>query len=132
MRIFVTLLITIAASLTSQAHARETHTTDPLISFIAPDPSKRVSFNASMTNNKVILNWVIAENETTDKFEIEKSMDGENFSMVALVFATDKAETANYQFYEKATNKKMLYRIKIVDKNNTVSYSSVLTIDGSN
>ncbi len=62
-------------------------------------------------------------------FEIEKSIDGKNFSMAALVFGTDKTETDNYMFYEKATKKKMMYRVKVINKDQTVDYSSIIEID---
>jgi hypothetical protein len=127
MKLFITLLITITTSLSSRAHTPEIHTINTVVA--VTDPSRLVSFNASLSNNRVILNWVIAENKAADKFEIEKSTDGKNFSMAALIFGTEEIDTANYQFYEKATGKKIYYRLKVIDKNNTVSYSNVLTIE---
>ena len=56
----------------------------------------------------MILNWVVGENETADRFEIEKSTDGKTFIMAALVFGTEKPKTDKYQFYEKAGRKKVL------------------------
>jgi hypothetical protein len=129
MRFFATLLITVTISFTARAHAAEIHIANTFTT--TPDPSRLVSFNGNLANNKVILNWVIAENQAADKFEIEKSTDGKTFSLAALVFGTDEAATANYQFYEKAGTKKTYYRLKIVDKNNSVSYSNVLTIEAT-
>ena len=76
-----------------------------------------------------MLNWTVGENETADRFEIEKSTDGKNFTMAALVFGTDKSETGTYQFYEKAGKQKVLYRVKLINKNQEVHYSTVITID---
>ena len=59
-------------------------------------------------------------------FEIEKSRDGKDFKMAALVFGTEKTGDENYRFFEKAVAKKVYYRIKIVGKDNTVKYSEVL------
>jgi hypothetical protein len=129
MSIFVTLLITISTALTPRASMPVIHTNNTVIT--TTDPSRLVSFNASLNNNKVILNWVMAENRAADKFEIEKSTDGKNFSLAALVFGSEETETANYQFFEKAGNKKMYYRIKIVDRNNSVTYSDILTIEAA-
>ena len=92
-------------------------------------PIKVISFQANRINNKVSMQWVIAKNETADQFEVEKSIDGKNFAMAALVFGTDKAETETYMFYEKSSSKKVSYRIKCIDKNQSITYSGILVID---
>jgi len=91
-------------------------------------PAKLISIDGSISSNKVILNWVVGENETADQFEVEKSTDGKNFTMAALVFGTDKPSTDKYQFYEKAGNQKTLYRIKLISKNRQSVYSEVVEI----
>jgi hypothetical protein len=103
-------------------------TSHPVLTFSMP-PAKLISINASISNNKVMLNWVVNENETADKFEIEKSTDGKTFTMAALVFGTDKTETDNYMFYEKAGKQKILYRIKMISKNQQTAYSEVIEIN---
>jgi|CXWL01.1.fsa_nt_gi hypothetical protein len=92
-------------------------------------PAKLISVNGSINNNKVILNWEVGENETADQFEVEKSTDGKNFYMAALVFGTDKPANDKYQFYEKKGNKKVLYRIKLINKNRLTEYSAVVEIN---
>ena len=98
-------------------------------STISVAPAKLISITGSIQDHKVILNWVIAENETADKFEVEKSTDGKTFSMAAIVFGTDKSETDHYLFYEKADRQKTLYRIKMINKNQQAEYSSVIEIN---
>ena len=88
-----------------------------------------VSFNGSISNNKIILKWVVKENETADQFAVEKSLDGKNFTMTGLVFGSDKSQTDEYEFYEKANTKKVSYRIKLINKNKKTEYSSVIQID---
>ncbi len=92
-------------------------------------PAKLISISGSISDHKVILDWVVGENETADKFEVEKSTDGKNFTLAALVFSTDKAETGNYRFYEKAGNEKTSYRIKLINKNRQAEYSAVIEIN---
>ena len=92
-------------------------------------PAKLVSNDGTISKNKVILNWVVDENETADQFEIEKSTDGKVFTMVALVFGTDQKATGKYQFYEKVGNQKTMYRIKMVSKNHQSEYSAVVEIN---
>jgi len=91
-------------------------------------PAKVISIDGSISNQKVILNWVVSENETADLFEVEKSTDGKNFSMAALVFGTDKPANGQYQFYEKASKQKTVYRIKLINKNKETEYSEVVEI----
>jgi hypothetical protein len=92
-------------------------------------PASLISVNGSISNNKVILNWVVGSNETADKFEVEKSTDGKTFTLAALVFGTDKSETDNYMFYEKAEKKKVMYRIRMISKDHQSAYSSVIEIN---
>ena len=101
----------------------------PLPASTASTPARFISITGNISNNKIVLNWVVSENETADQFAVEKSIDGKNFNMVALVFGTDKTETDNYQFYEKAGNQKVLYRIKLINKNLKEEYSTVVEIN---
>ena len=91
--------------------------------------AKVVSINGHISKDKVILQWIVSENENAELFEVEKSTDGKNFSLTALVFGTDKTATDNYEFYEKKGKKKVVYRIKIINKNKTIEYSSVIVIN---
>lgn len=93
-----------------------------------PDPSKLLQFNVSLQNNRVTLDWVIGQNQTADQFEVERSTDGVHFKTAAYVFGTDKTDTDAYQFYEKAGNGTVQYRIKIIEKNRQVFYSNVLVV----
>ena len=88
-----------------------------------------IQFNGSYENNKMILNWVVSGNESADQFEVERSLDGKTFIMAALVFGTDKPNEDKYQFYEKAANKKVSYRIKLINKNKQAEYSVVIEIN---
>lgn len=85
------------------------------------------SFTGSVSNNKANLAWSVAENETGDRFEIEKSADGKNFSTEATVFTTEKIGSENYAYKSlQDLGNNAAYRLKIVNKNNTVSYSRIV------
>jgi hypothetical protein len=92
-------------------------------------PAKLIRFNGNVSNNRVFLQWEVTENETADQFEVEKSTDGKNFTLAALVFGTDKPERGSYWFYEKANNKKFYYRIKAINKDRQAEYSAVIEIN---
>lgn len=90
--------------------------------------AKLISFNGSLRNDKVILEWAVAENETAYQFEVEKSTDGKNYRLAALVFGSDLPETGSYQFYEKAVAAKTMYRVKLISKNKQEEYSHIVEI----
>jgi hypothetical protein len=78
-------------------------------------------------DNKVYLHWTMDQNQDKNQFEIERSTDGKKFVLAALLFGTDKEGTEDYKFYEKARSKKTFYRIKIIGKDGSVSYSGIIT-----
>lgn len=92
-------------------------------------PAKFISIYGKLSDDKVKLTWNISENETADKFEVEKSTDGIHFSLAALVFCTGKTNSDQYQFYEKADSGKVLYRIKLINKNKELEYSKIIEIN---
>ncbi|HEY9661818.1 MAG TPA: hypothetical protein V6C65_25465, partial [Allocoleopsis sp.] len=44
-----------------------------------------VTFTGNKNNLDIMLNWEVANNETVDRFELQRSFDGVNFSTIALV-----------------------------------------------
>ena len=117
-------MLTYSNSLSAQNNAA------PIIASPASaSPSTAVvnQLNCSIKNDRVLLNWVIDNNQLANQVEVESSADGKNFTMVALIFGTDKKDTDNYYFYEKATKGKIFYRLKILNKNSTVQYSAIVT-----
>jgi hypothetical protein len=99
------------------------------IAVLQPSPAKFVSFKCSFSTNKILLQWVVNENETADQFEIQRSIDGKHFSVAALVFGTDKPAIDSYQFYERVNSKKSFYRVKLIDKDQQTEYSTIVEVD---
>jgi len=93
-----------------------------------PLPIHLISFQGNMNkNNKVTLNWTVADNEIANNFEIERSFNGKDFTTVGVVLASEKMGTENYMFYETtAGTDKVMYRLKMIDKNHEVDYSRIL------
>ena len=76
-----------------------------------------------------MLQWLIDKNETADRFDVERSADGINFTMAALVFTSEKNGNENYMFYENLNNKrKVYYRLKMYNKSQSINYSKTLVI----
>jgi len=92
-------------------------------------PLKLTSFSAVQANNKAQLSWQVAENETGDHFEIERSSDGRNFYAASMLFTTDKWGTENYSYTdEKEINTTTYYRLKMVNKDGTASLSKIVSL----
>ena len=90
---------------------------------------KLTNFSGYLTNNKVTLNWAVAENELVNQFQVERSVDGVNFSSAALVFTTEKNANEIYNYFESMPASKTFYRLRITDKSNVVTYSKVLVFE---
>jgi hypothetical protein len=78
-------------------------------------------------NNKVTLGWTAADNENVDFFEVEKSVNGKDFTTVAVVFTSEKTGSEDYLYFETInSNDKVMYRLKMFDKGRNFNYSKVL------
>jgi hypothetical protein len=91
-------------------------------------PVHLINFQGNMNkNNKVTLNWTVADNEISSNFEIERSFNGRDYTTVGVQFASEKMGTENYMFYETTNGTdKVMYRLKMTDKNHEVDYSRIL------
>lgn len=85
-----------------------------------------VNFQGYLNTNKVTLNWSVLNNDHVQQFELERSTDGNNFQVAAMIFNTDKTGTENYQFGQPMNGDKVYYRLKLTDKSFVVTYSKVL------
>ena len=98
-----------------------------------PLPVQLISFNGSLLNNKAQLKWFVAENELGDRFEIEKSSDGRNFTSIGYVLPTSKNGTQDYMFNEgMALTGAGYYRLKIINKSGAVVYSNIVVLKNEN
>jgi hypothetical protein len=84
------------------------------------------SFTANPTNNGNQMNWVIGTQENVHHYEVEYSTDGINFSSVGSLPAKTGTSHITYSYLHKITNLvNGYYRIKVVDQDGGVSYSSI-------
>ncbi len=91
-------------------------------------PVRFTGFRAATNFNQTDLKWIVADNESGKQFEIEKSTDGKSFSSTALVLSTVKSGSEEYEFKVELPVVRTFYRIKLIDKNNHVSYSNTLAV----
>jgi hypothetical protein len=94
----------------------------------SPLPVKLISFQGNRNGNSISLNWAVASNETADRFEVERSFDGKDFTTAGIVMSSDKAGAESYSFKETINNDKAYYRLKMFDKNQDPEYSKTLVL----
>ena len=118
------VLLTFTSSLSAQNNSAAITTSSALA---LPSTAVVNQLNCTIKNDRIILTWAIDNNQLANQVEVESSTDGKNFTMAALVFGTDKNDSDNYYFYEKAKKGKILYRLKVINKDGSVQYSAVVT-----
>ncbi len=77
--------------------------------------------------------WSTAQEIGADKYEIERSFEGRNWSTIAYVLAAGNTnDVSNYSFIDKNVSVKLIYyRIKQTDTNGQFSFTEVETISAS-
>ena len=93
-------------------------------------PIKLLSFAAVKDQSSVNISWRVSDNESGDFFIVEKSSDGKNFSAVATVQTNGFKGTSEYSSVDNASAGTTYYRLKIVNRDNSVSYSKVVIVKG--
>jgi hypothetical protein len=93
-------------------------------------PVTLINFNGRLNGEKVDLNWSTTSEVNSNYFELERSTDGQVFTNVARVTAKGSAATvANYLQVDNAPEVGLnYYRLKIVDKNGSYTYSNVVVV----
>ena len=98
-------------------------------------PVELLTFSGVKMLQYNLLQWTTATEQNNKGFDLERSVDGSNFT--SLVFIPTKAANGNavsqttYSFNdEKPLAVKGFYRLKQMDKDGRFSYSSVITING--
>ncbi len=91
-------------------------------------PVKLKRFTGKVANGKSMLEWVVTSNEAGKHFEIFKSSNGKEFTKVDVVFAGSDAGEAYYTYSGEISNNQF-YKIKVVNKDKSSTYSPVVFIE---
>jgi hypothetical protein len=92
-------------------------------------PIKLKSFNSTYKNNVVTLNWKSIYENNFDFYQLEKSTDANQFTSIAIIKGKSiNGNTADYSFTDASfINDKQYYRLKMVNKDGSFTYSQVIT-----
>ncbi|WP_291044897.1 T9SS type A sorting domain-containing protein [Dyadobacter sp. 50-39] len=98
-------------------------------------PVTITSFTAKREGSVVCLRWTTASEINSDRFEIEKSPDGKNWTTIGDILCKKKEEAdTDYLFNDTANmTATVYYRLKMIDRDGTFAYSRicVVSFDGN-
>ncbi|WP_426058167.1 T9SS type A sorting domain-containing protein [Hymenobacter sp. B1770] len=100
------------------------------INVIGPLPVELISFDAAWNDKTPVLTWATATEKNSAYFDIERSFDGETFSVIGKREAAGNTSArTNYQFVDaglvRTTATTVYYRLHQVDVSGEDSYSPV-------
>lgn len=93
-------------------------------------PIVLTDFNAHSANEGVDLRWTTSSEENSDRFEVERSLDGETFITIgSLPAAGNSHQQHTYTFTDRTPEHGLNhYRLRTVDVDGDVDHSSVRTV----
>lgn len=98
--------------------------------YYAPLPVELVSFTGSAQNGQVELEWLTANEINNDRFEIEWSREGQEFSMIGTVNGNgNDPDGESYEYVHNTPSTVNFYRLKQVDFDGTFAYSDVVKVE---
>jgi hypothetical protein len=95
-------------------------------------PVKLVNFVGNVKGSAVNLSWTVDLNETVERFEVERSVNGANFQKIATVEGYAASGLQIYDYTDASSlNSKVSYRLKMIDKNQIAEYSRIIALSAS-
>lgn len=99
-------------------------------------PVKLTAFSANITGSKtVLLKWEAEWEINNDKYELERSTDGINFTKIATISSngnTGSRQSYSYEDRTFITGTAAFYRLKQTDLDGKFSYSKVIYVNDKN
>jgi hypothetical protein len=131
--VFTNGYVGVAASHTSSAAARAGAEFDQIRVVFAANallPAHLSGIKVYQKLQGVQIDWIALSQDGLDRYEIERSLDGNSFDQVGTVASINNGNDIHYGFFDGTPlNGLSFYRIKMVDISGKISYSIVLRID---
>jgi hypothetical protein len=96
-----------------------------------PLPVTLVSFTATARENTAELTWATSEETNSDRFEIQRSLDGKAWSAIGSVKAEGESKvrkTYNYSDHQAELGANNLYRLKMIDNDSSFAFSAIRSV----
>jgi hypothetical protein len=83
-------------------------------------------------SNGNLVTWTTSSESDLDKFEIQRSNDGVSFTTTSTAAARNSSSLSMYSFIDVTPlNGVTYYRLKIVNKNNSYSFSKIVKLNSN-
>lgn len=93
-------------------------------------PAELVNFEAITQDQSNKLMWRTASEENTSLFQVERSIDGNNFEIVGRVEASGNSiELNSYDFTDQYPLAQAYYRLQIIDIDGSFHYSDIIVVE---
>ncbi|MBF9239712.1 T9SS type A sorting domain-containing protein [Hymenobacter sp. BT683] len=97
---------------------------------VSPLPVELTHFEATAKPQGVVLNWATATEKNNDRFEVQRSANGETFQTIGAV--KGQGNSSNSQAYSFADSRPLAgqsyYRLRQVDTDGASAFSPVVTV----
>lgn len=100
-----------------------------------PLPVTLVNFAATKENKVTQLTWQTTSETNSDRFEIERSLDGKIWNKIGFVKSNGDTyqSVSNYSFSDNnPANGENLYRLKMIDRDETFAFSAIRSVTFKN
>ena len=91
-------------------------------------PVHLISFAGKPGKETTLLTWNVENEQNFDRYEVERSLDGEVFKNIGKVKAKN---SSNYSYTDDTKDyvgKKLWYRLKLIDKDGSYTYSKIVQL----
>jgi hypothetical protein len=95
---------------------------------------KLTSFEATVKGSSITCNWITSVEINNNYFELERSFDGVNFKVTALVFGAEGSSNTAIKYRFKDNNEALkrndivYYRLKQIGNDSVVQYSQLIKV----
>lgn len=88
------------------------------------------SFSGAAFGTYNLIKWKTADEYNIDRFVVERSEDGITFTSIGEVSPTNNGSGNSYEFRDNslANSPKLFYRLRVIDRNRSEKYSSVILL----
>jgi hypothetical protein len=94
-----------------------------------PLPITLLDFNGKLQGNDVALEWSTSAEYNSKEFQIEKSVDGINYSPLGTINAAGTSTVLkSYNYIDRSATEINYYRLKLVDKDGLAKQSNVVVV----
>lgn len=94
----------------------------------APQPPTIVTFNGHQQDKLIVLQWVATNEINMSRYEVERSLNGFDFTSIDTVFAKALSAKSDYLSLDNNAPEGMIYyRLKMINTDDKFSYSQVIS-----